>query len=212
MARIRGVIHVCQIGPWKRSLTMLMRAIVKSGLYDVSESIELCIVTNTAPVIDIGLPKIKSILVGRPHEYERPTLLRLRSNAEQDTDEVFYWYVHTKGLRWFGTPKEENIIDWIDLLLHWNIYEWKQAVSALESGYHTYGCNQTNIPINHYSGNFWWSCSSHIRRLPKTIENGYNDPEFWITRPSDTRWMCIFRSGLEGMGHYDSRYPRNNYQ
>lgn len=188
-----------------------MEAIVKSGLYDASESIHCCIVTDSHPTFEIGLPKMKPVVVGHPNDYERPTLLYLQKMADEDTEDVYYWYIHTKGLRWFGTEREQNVLDWIHLLLHWNINSWKDAIQALDNGYDTYGCNQTHEPVNHYSGNFWWTRSSYLRSLPRTIGNGYNDPEFWILRPENAKWYCVFRSGLEGMGHYTNRYPKDLY-
>lgn len=204
--RIRGVVHICQLGDWKRSLSMLMKSIVSSGLYDISESIDFCVVSNNFEHIQIGLPKIHQYYKGPASLYERPALLHLREKATSDTEEVYYWYLHTKGLRWFGTEREENVLDWIELLLYWNVQKWKEAVKQLQNGYDVYGCNQTYAPINHYSGNFWWSSSSYLKTLPDRIDEGYNDPEFWIMR-SSPRWFCVHRSGLEGMGHYFHRYP-----
>lgn len=204
--KIRGVIHICQVGDWKRSLSILMKSILSSGLYDASESIDFCVVSDRFELIQPLLPKIHVYHKGNPALYERPTLLHLREKAMADTTEVYYWYLHTKGLRWFGTEREDNVVDWIHLLLYWNVHKWKEAVKQLNSGFDVYGCNQTNTPINHYSGNFWWATSSYIQRLPATIDQGYNDPEFWIMR-LDPNWFCVYRSGLEGMGHYFQRYP-----
>ena len=188
-----------------------MQALILSGLYDASESIEICVVADSPSGLGVGLPKVVHRVVGVPRNYERPTLLRLRENATKDTEEVFYWYLHTKGLRWFGTDREANVLDWIALLLYWNVTQWRTAVARLSEGYDTYGCNQTQEPANHYSGNFWWARSSHLRRLPATIGPGYNDPEFWILNLPDARSYCVYNSGLEGMGHYLQRYPKDKY-
>jgi len=204
--RIRGVIHICQRGEWKRSLNMLLSELRKSGLYDATEHIYFCIVTDGPADTSFVLPKSRCMYMGAPPVYERSTLLYTRSLAEADEEDVFYWYLHTKGIRWFGTERELNVIDWIQLLLYWNVTQWKTAVHALQQGYDTYGCNQTYDPVNHYSGNFWWATSRYLKRLPATIGSEYNDPEFWIMQ-SSPRWFCVFRSGLEGMGHYFNRYP-----
>lgn len=206
MVKIRGVLHVCQVGDWKRSLSILMKSIMSSGLYDASESIDFCVLSPQGVVDALPqLPKTRIHWMGTPALYERPTLLHLRSKAVNDADPVYYWYVHTKGLRWFGTEREQPVLDWIQLLLYWNVDKWKKAVTELDTGFDVYGCNQTDVPINHYSGNFWWSTSSYLKTLPDTIGDGYNDPEFWIMR-SNPKWACAFRSGLEGMGHYFNRY------
>ena len=210
--KIRGVVHICQLGEWRRSLSILMKSIVSSGLYDVSESIDFCVLSPREVPDDIQmLPKTSVRCVGTPALYERPTLLHLRNKAASDEDQVYYWYVHTKGLRWFGTEREQPVLDWIQLLLFWNVQQWKKAAAELDNGFDVYGCNQTNVPINHYSGNFWWATSSYLKTLPDTIGDGYNDPEFWIMR-SNPKWSCVFRSGLEGMGHYFNKYPSILYK
>ena len=211
--KIKGAIHICQVGQWKRSLTMILDNLKESGLYDATDSIDFCVVTNGEIDTTLQLPKSSYMLMGPTHLYERPTLLHLRNLAETDKEEVYYWYVHTKGLRWFGTEKESNVIDWINLLIYWNITQWKRAVASLTEGYETYGCNEHKDSVNprHYSGNFWWSKSSHLKTLPATIGPEYNDPEFWSIN-TNTKWYCVFRSGLEGMGHYSSRYPPSKYQ
>lgn len=208
--KIKGVIHICQVGDWKRSLSILMKSILSSGLYDVSESIDFCILSHRLEDVQCSLPKVNIYYKGHPALYERPSLLHLHEKSSRDIEEVYYWYLHTKGLRWFGTDRERNVLDWIDLLLYWNVHKWKEAVLQLGDGFDVYGCNQTFIPVNHYSGNFWWAKSSYIKTLPNTIGSEYNDPEFWIMK-SQPKWYCVFRSGLEGMGHYFNRYPSTLY-
>jgi hypothetical protein len=191
---------------------MIVKALIKSGLYDISETIDICVLSsNFHEDLDIRLPKFNIHIKGDPVLYERPTLLHLHEKAKNDNDEVYYWYLHTKGLRWFGTSNEQNVVDWINLLLFWNVYRWKDAVEKLDRGFEVYGCNQTNEPVNHYSGNFWWTKSSYLKRLPNVIGPEYNDPEFWIMK-ENPKWLCIFRSGLEGMGHYSNRYDRSLYE
>lgn len=211
MTRIRGVIHVCQTGNWKRSFDILLRALLASGLYEATESIDVCIVSDGPPSTLPGFPKMKCIRVGLPGVYERPSLLHLRQRANEDSEEVLYWYLHTKGLRWFGTDREQNVLDWIDLMLHWNVTKWKDAVARLSEGYDAYGCGQSTEMSNHYSGNFWWARGSHLRRLPGSIEPGYNEPELWLLKPSTTKWFCAYKSGLEGGGHYLHPYPKELY-
>jgi hypothetical protein len=209
--KIRGFIHCCQTGNWKRSFTMLYKELISSSLYDMAEHITICVVADTTPDLNfINMPKIEIKHVGSNRDYERPALLAMQKDAIDSQEEIYYWYIHTKGLRWFGTPKEQNVVDWINLLLYWNIEQWKQAIVYLNKGYDIYGCNQTDIPVPHYSGNFWWARSSYLKKLPTNIGPSYNDPEFWLFL-SNPKYYCIFRSGLEGMGHYDNRFQTYRY-
>ena len=153
-------------------------------------------------------PKFQIVTIGDASEYERATLHHMRKSSETDDSSTLYYYLHTKGIRHFGTGNEENVIDWIDLMLYWNIEKWQLAVDVLNTAeYDTYGCNYLN---NHYSGNFWWAKSSHIKNLKTNIGPLYNDPEEWVCSEKHLGYNA-HSSGLEGMGHYWHRYPRERY-
>lgn len=207
LMKIRGVIHMCQQGDWKRSLKLLMTEIETSGLWNASETIDLVILTDGAPEIIVVDPKITCIYAGHPDQYERPTLLHLRDMALNDTEDVAYWYMHTKGVRHWGLRGEENILDWISMMLYWNTTRWKKAVAMLENGYDTYGCNLRAHPHAHYSGNFWWAKSSHLKTLPSTIGPIYEDPEFWVLS-SPAKPFNVHNSKTD---HYNMQYPSSVY-
>jgi hypothetical protein len=203
-----GYFHICQKNGWKTSFDLIFKQIKEYGLYNNTDEIRCIIVNDSTNIIDddrFNDSKIKVIYLDKSENYERPTLLHMRTHAHKD-GECNYWYVHTKGLRWFETAKKDNVIDWIKLLLYWNIVKWNTAVLHLNEN-DIYGCNYTSIPQPHYSGNFWWATSAYIRTLPSVIDVKYNDPEFWLfsgeTKP---KYKNIFSSGLEGMGHYNTRF------
>jgi hypothetical protein len=167
----------------------------------------LGIVNDNAIIIDDNIfkdPKFEIIYVGKSSEYERPTLLHMRAKSEEET--VNYFYLHTKGIRHFGNDNEQQIIDWINLMLYWNIEKWEWANEKLTQ-YDTYGCNDMG---NHYSGNFWWAKSSHIKKLPTIINDGYCDPEGWVQIIRINKYI-VYNSGLQGMGHYYHVFPRERY-
>jgi hypothetical protein len=200
-----GYFHICQKEGWTKSFDIIFKEIKDSGLYDNTSEIRCVIVNDFNRIIDDDRFQDNKIVLfygGSSANYERPTLLNMQKSSFQEN--CNYWYVHTKGLRWFNTEKEENVLDWINLLLFWNITNWKKAVFHLNE-YHIYGCNYTNVPTPHFSGNFWWAKSEYVKTLPDMISNGYNDPEFWLFY-NNPYYKNIFSSGLEGMGHYDCRY------
>ena len=200
--------HICQREGWKTSFDMFMNALKKHGLYKKTHQIRCGIVSDNGVLVDderFHDKKISIIYVGKSEEYERPTLLHMRKMSE--TEDVMYYYLHTKGIQHFGKPLQQNIVDWINLLIYWNIEKWELAVSLL-SKYNTYGCNFLE---NHYSGNVWWAQSCHIKLLPTVIGSGYTDPECWILTCLDKAY-CVYNSGLEGMGHYDTVFPRIKYE
>jgi len=188
---------------------MLLDSIKSSGLYEATTIIRLGVLTDSATLIEDDIlkdPKFTIIYNGTSAEYERPTLLHMRKMAEDDNENTVYYYLHTKGIRHFGTANEENVIDWINLMLYWNIELWQLALQKLEH-YDTYGCNDTGV---HYSGNFWWAKRAHIQLLPTTIPSYYTAPEDWVQIIRKNKF-CVYKSGFQGMGHYRVRFPREKY-
>ena len=63
------------------------------------------------------------------------------------------------------------------------------------SNYHTIGTRLTNMSAGaHYSGNYWWSKSKHIKTLDYVL-NKYYDPERWILSKLGTLGICLDRVG-----------------
>jgi hypothetical protein len=205
--KIRGVIHICQKDGWKRSFEILVKSLYLSGILEITEKIDLCVVSDTEMDTSVFLPKSTYHFMGPSELYERSSLLHLRNLAEGDTEDVYYWYLHTKGIRWFGHKNEENILEWIQFMLYWNIILWKKAVYSLEYGYDTYGVNSSIEPSKHYSGNFWWSKSSYLKKLPSTIGSNYNDPEFWLMQMSPK----VFCPYISPVNQYNYSYPLDRY-
>ena len=210
MKKIIGYLHICQKGEWKRSFDMIFNCIKNYGLYDITSEIRLGIVGDDHNIIEdyrLNNSKFKTIFVGNSELYERPTLLHMRNSCTKDGENTFYWYLHTKGLRHFGTPKENYVIDWINLMLYFNVRKWKDAIEKLET-YNTYGINL--LGLHFYSGNFWWARSTHISQLPDKIEDYYTAPEDWILRKKEGIYQA-FSSTIQGEGHYNQNYPDTKY-
>ena len=218
---IIGYIHICQKEGWKRSFDMLMSKIKESGLYDNTAELRFSVLSDAGVFQDderFHDPKVTIVHKGCSEEYERPTLMHIKKQCMIDPPNTLYFYVHTKGLRHFGTEHEQCILDWIDLLIYWNIERWRDVPGILsQEKYWTYGCNHTRV---HYSGNFWWSKPSHIQRLSAHIPDYYTAPEDWVTMlywgqgtiPVHWEYYSAFNSGMEGMGHYTNPYPASNYR
>lgn len=200
---IIGYFHICQTKHWERSFDFIMNEIKKSGLYEATTEIRCGIVNNDGKIIynsRFNDPKLKIVVYASSSDYERPTLLHMRHYSNTDPSNTAYWYVHTKGLRHYGTIIEQNVVDWIILLLYWNISQWRLAVNMLNY-YESYSCNA--VGNTHYSGNFWWATAPYIHTLPNTIGSDYVAPEFWIC--SHEHKMCnIYTNNLAGGGNYGS--------
>lgn len=200
--------HVCQKGQWTVPFDMIMNAIKSSGLYNEIVEIRIGVGNDEATIIDdprFHDPKVKTIAHGSSQFYERLTLNHMRQYSK--TDGCQYLYCHTKGLKHFDGGNQlmkDCVIDWINLLIHFNINHWAVASEHLMR-FDTYGCEFTVNPQPHYSGNFWWANSHYVRTLPENIGGGYCDPEFWILNRAKVLMANIFSSGLDGGAHYYNR-------
>ena len=205
MNKIIGYIHICQAKNWERSFDLLWKEIIEYGLYEKSDCIRIGVVIEKDFIHDKRFddPKINIIFNNKPSSlYERPTLLHMRN--ESTIENAFYWYIHTKGISHFDKETEPFVIDWVKLLLYWNVRQWNYAIHILDS-YDTYGCNYNG---SHYSGNFWWATSSYVKTLPTYIENYYIAPEDWICKNVNVKAFSSFNSNTF---HYYLLYPPTNY-
>ena len=111
MSPIIGYFHICQKGNWQKSFHMIIEKVIQSGLFAVAHEIRLSVLTTSGNTPDKSNhpiwsdPKMRIVYVGKHEEYERPTLLHMRNAANTDPVYTKYFYLHTKGIRWFGTSQ-----------------------------------------------------------------------------------------------------------
>jgi hypothetical protein len=207
--KVIGYIHICQKGNWMKSFDMIWNAITKYGLYDKSEEIRCGIVNDDGILMEderLKDKKIKIVHVGKSEEYERATLHDMAKQS--DNEDVLYYYLHTKGLKYWGTYREKNVERWIDMMLYFNIEHWNKCYDTLLTNkWDVYGVdywdgnNHKEIDAESFDGNFWWATSSYIRRLDKTIGPRYGDTEHWIMTKDDVRIFSVFQSPLVGWAY-----------
>jgi hypothetical protein len=202
-------LHICQDGCWEIPFDMIMLALKSNGLYDNCVEIRVGVVNNVGhiiPNVRLKDPKIVTVVHAPSAEYERPTLLHLHKHSL--VEDCQYLYLHTKGIRHISGNNEHTkncVLDWIKLLIHFNINNWCVASNKLMSN-DVYGCEFFYSPQAHFSGNFWWANSHFIRTLPNHIGPEYCDPEFWLFKRDKVIWCNIYSSGLNSGGdHYVCR-------
>ena len=204
-------IHVCQLPKWQIPFQKIMTALKESGLYDRCQEIRLGIVNEQSGPIDESLfneTKITTKFYNHCSLYERATLSHMRNMSENESCQ--YAYLHTKGIKPLNGPCEHEkncVLDWIDLMLHWNIYNWKIASEKLFKN-DIYGCEFFRNPKLHFSGNFWWANSDYLKTLPRL--NKYNVAnlnrgEFWILSETDKVYAV---SGPTPVDMYQNYYHK----
>jgi hypothetical protein len=159
------------------------------------------------------------------HSQEFPTLNAIWECAQEENFNVLY--IHTKGV----SRNNPFIEDWVELLKYFNITKWEDRIKELDTNDSTgvnWGGNPDDInehpstwgygkaPL-HYSGNFWWSKSEHISKLPNPIAWAPDVDlprwrmmcEMWLCQIPNGKYHCAHSSGID---HYLTRYPKELYQ
>ena len=207
-------IHVCCINHWKSILDDLLGAIRQSGLYEAVKEIR-CIVLSENPQRDLDyfftphgeLRDKKVIVLGAADNLDlcEPATLRvLHEHAFQEDFRVLY--LHTKGVRHNG--ENPCVTDWVKYLTYFTVEKYETCLTNLET-HDAVGVNFQDAENPHYSGNFWWSKSDHLRTLKPCQYTHYNAPEYWVSTRSDGKYACLWKSGVN---HYRERYEPSQYR
>lgn len=198
-------LHICCINNWEEVFSKLLSDIKTSGLYEKIEKIRCTVLTLECVSDELFQdPKIELISVHRNlNLYELATLHPLYEHAQKE--DFYVLYLHTKGVRHNKTNPCVN--EWVDYLAYFNIEQHQICIEGLET-HDTVGVNLQQEPCTHYSGNFWWSKSSHLRTLKKCVFTCYNSPEFWVTS-GPGKFLNLASSKVN---HYTERYPSSMYR
>jgi len=178
-----------------------------SGLYDNITEIRCGVLGYNYDADLFNDPKI--VIRGTDRDIslsEVYTINLLYEDAQKEDFNVLY--IHTKGITRHSLHK--SVYDWVNYLCYFNIYQFKKCIDFLED-YDTVGVNLVvNNPdvVTHYSGNFWWSKTSYIRKLEKCFYYCYNSPEYWITEKNIGKYHCLWNSNIN---HYHEEYSHYLY-
>jgi len=143
---------------------------------------------------------------------EFPILMKIRELSLNSEENCNVLYIHTKGA---STPENECINDWRKYMLYFNITKYKECISILED-YDTCGVDLRYNPVLHYSGNFWWSKYSHIRKLPKfeqmkVVISERHKGEFWVCNV-DGKFYSMYDCGINQYERHLHRYEEGEYK
>ena len=226
--KINVYINVAIVGSVNQVLADLINNTLKSGLYSACNKIVLvCNGDFNQISLNLNIPKIEVIKANSDiSKCEFPTLEKIWNDCQED--DITVLYLHTKGVT---KPDQQTVQDWTNYLSHFNITKWQDRVFELN----TFDCSGVNLNGNvedsnehpstwgygkaplHYSGNFWWSNSSHIKKLTNPMnwlpDNNYQRwrvmAEMWLCQPNDGKYNCAWRSNVN---HYVESYPKNLYE
>ena len=230
MKKINIYINVAVVGSVNKVLSGLLSRIKESGLYAACNKICLFI-NGSINLISSDLTDEKYVIIeSNPNVFkcEFPTLDFIWKDCYDEFDDFYILYLHTKGVTKPGSP---NIEDWTNYLSYFNINRWEDRYNDLSE----YDCSGVNFSGNpedlkldpltwgygkapqHYSGNFWWTKLSHIRKLPNPIK-WMPDENYQWWRVMCEMWLCqsndskYFNAHSSNINHYMSMYPKELYE
>ena len=200
--------HICCINNWKDIVSELLFKIKNSGLYNKIKEIKCIILGNYDD--SINDPKINIIFRSNDISLaEKCSINLIYKDCIMSNEEFNILYIHSKGVKHLNNEFENNIRDWREYMSYFNIYNFDVCLKELDN------CNAVGVNLQvsndyhlHYSGNFWWSKSSHIRNLNFINDDYYNSPEFWVTSINGT-YKSLWNSNTH---HYNSSYPYYLYE
>lgn len=205
--------HICCINNWKEVVANILFKLKNSGLYDKVSEIR-CVVLGVCNDLSVLTVHEKIKIVFQSDDiglFERKTMNIMREDCINSSIDFNTLYIHSKGVR--HTTQSvigKNVRDWVDFLSYFNIYKHELCLSCLDDAC-AVGVNlqshETDYPL-HFSGNCWWSKSSHVKRLHEIVDCHYNSPEFWVTSVSGI-YRSLWNSGIN---HYDDCYPSVLYE
>lgn len=156
-----------------------------------------------------------------PESHEFPSLELVRKTCREK--DAYICYYHLRGV----TSPLDNlcVVDQRHYMTHFNIERYKDCIFALDSGADAAGVDYSTWPTYHFSGNFWWSKSSHINTLvnpedlpaiPQFFEE-YDKKhrhrcEMWICSNHQHQYAELWNSGLHPSQKGFVRYPPENYR
>ena len=226
--KINIYINVAIVGNVNQILENLVNSIIKGGLYSACNKIYLvCNGDMNQISLNLNIPKIEVIDANSDiSKCEFPTLDKIWNDCQED--DITVLYLHTKGVT---KPGYQQITDWTEYLSYFNIDKWQDRIFELNS----FDCSGVNLNGNpddinqdpstwgfgkaplHYSGNFWWSKSSHIKNLPNPTnwlpDNNYLRwrvmAEMWLCQVSDGKYHSAWQSNVN---HYQQNYSKDLYE
>jgi len=101
------------------------------------------------------------------------------------TKDIDLLYFHSKGV----VSASPQVACWREILNHYCITEWPRCISLLESHDIVGVADFRTKENNTVSGNFWWSKSEYIQKLPDPLLGDVGDRyafEHWIMKASPT--------------------------
>lgn len=128
--------------------------------------------------INLRYPKINVLEIRDINEqnlYEGQTLRFIHQRAHQVN--AYFLYTHSKGMHNYHPAAATD--NWLEILDYFIINQWSSNIKHLET-HDVVGVRDAVSRDLVMSGNFWWSKTEHIQKLPDPIKSElywFQDPD-----------------------------------
>lgn len=160
------IYHIAQMGNWRDVVNQQLMLLRQVGLHrdvgitflgtEIRWVVDRCIVHGVTA----------KILQHDPNLNHCETLAMIEVEKLAKTTENPILYFHTKGV---SAPHHAQKTDWRRFMEEWVIRRWRENVTYLED-HDAVGVSWWQGGEQHFSGNFWISNPSWIRKLPNFIQ------------------------------------------
>lgn len=205
-------LHICTIGDRFQQITNeILELIQTSNLLPHLKKIYISIAGTDA----VQLPSWQQIKVDPTRklltDFEFTTLNLIQQFSKIKEGNILY--IHTKGV---STPPNICIDEWRKYMLFFNIVKFNKALQLLED-YDAVGVDLVDTPVLHFSGNMWWSKTSHINSLPcfqnmPSILSERHKAEFWVCSNPTSSYISLHNSNIDVYSRHLTRYPKELYE
>ena len=216
--------HVATVGSYTRVVDEMHHVLSESGLIGAASVMRYGVVGGGIFAPSPEAPadtKIRSDTNLETGEFL--TLAMMEEVAASASEPMAMLYLHTKGVT---KPDNPCIEDWRNLMLHFNVRRYRDALSILTTA-DACGVDLRRRPAPHFSGNFWWASRSYLatlppirvamRRLPPRrgpLKRGRlslrHNAEFWIGM-SQGKLVSLHQSGINVYKRHLHRYTPDRY-
>lgn len=192
---IYGIYFIACIGHYIEVVNEQLSLLSQSGLLRKSKRL-ICFICKYTDEAQVALTPLFSpfrniiIIPTTENLYERFAIENFRY---QISDRYYYmYYIHTKGVSHPKNTKRFPITEMVrQNLNYFIIMKHHLCLYWLDSGYDAVGVALSQYPTVHFSGNFWWTKSEHVLRLPLKISNKYLAPEMFVCSIPNGKYISI---------------------
>jgi hypothetical protein len=196
--------HIATLSNWRQSHDIIQQHLNNSGILDKCKQIYYCVngdIDEVLSYLTVTDHQVNTVLhlENTYTKFEFPTINTLHHHLMNNDSKALY--IHTKGASQTHDPG--FIKYWLDTMAYHNICRFTECLELLNS-YDVVGTGYTTHPWPHFSGNFWWTHTSHINKLSILRNNYENFPhcERFGERHDAERWICSTPGNFFNLGNH----------